>query len=121
MTRIMFATDFSERTDRALGRAVILARAYGALPEIVHVVDHDRPRRMADHEVNDARQLLGKLARSLKDLDDVSCSTQIMQDNPFAGTVKAVARLSLSFWPSGRIAGRACKMPLPAPRRLSQC
>ncbi len=72
MTRIMFATDFSERTDRALGRAVILARAYGALPEIVHVVDHDRPRRMADHKVNAARQLLGKLARSLKDLDDVS-------------------------------------------------
>lgn len=92
MKRIMFATDFSERSDRALRRAVILARAHDAVLEIVHVVDDDRPRRIVDHEVNDARQLLGELARSLKDLDGVSCSTQIVQDDPFAGIGKAVAK-----------------------------
>ena len=92
MKRIMFATDFSERSDRALRRAVILARAHDAVLEIVHVVDDDRPRRIVDHEVNDARQLLGELARSLKDLDGVSCRTQIVQDDPFAGIVKAVAK-----------------------------
>jgi nucleotide-binding universal stress UspA family protein len=92
MKEIMFATDFSERSDRALRRAVILARAHDAVLEIVHVVDDDRPRRIVDHEVNGARQLLGELARSLKDLDGVSCSTQIVQDDPFAGIVKAVAK-----------------------------
>jgi len=92
LKRIMFATDFSERSDRALRRAVILARAHDAVLEIVHVVDDDRPRRIVDHEANDARQLLGDLARSLKDLDGVSCSTQIVQDDPFAGIVKAVAK-----------------------------
>lgn len=92
MKRIMFATDFSERSDRALRRAVILARAHDAALEIVHVVDDDRPRRIVDHEVDDARQLLNELARSLKDLDGVSCSTQIVQDDPFAGIVKAVAK-----------------------------
>lgn len=92
MKRIMFATDFSERSDRALRRAVILARAHDAVLDIVHVVDDDRPRRIVDHAVNDARQLLGELARSLKDLDGVSCSTQIVQDDPFAGIVKAVAK-----------------------------
>lgn len=92
MKKIMFATDFSERSDRALRRAVILARAHDAVLEIVHVVDDDRPRRIVDHEVNDARQLLGELARTLKDLDGVSCSTQIVQDDPFAGIVKAVAK-----------------------------
>ena len=92
MKRIMFATDFSERSDRALRRAVILAKAHDAVLEIVHVVDDDRPRRIVDHEVNDARQLLGELARSLKDLDGVSCSTQIVQDDPFAGIVKVVAK-----------------------------
>lgn len=91
MKRIMFATDFSERSDRALRRAVILARAHDAVLEIVHVVDDDRPRWIVDHEVNDARQLLGELARSLKDLDGVSCSTQIVQDDPFSGIVKVVA------------------------------
>lgn len=43
MKKIMFATDFSERSDRALRRAVILARAHDAVLEIVHVVDDDRP------------------------------------------------------------------------------
>lgn len=92
MKRIMFATDFSERSDRALRRAVILARAHDAVLEIVHVVDDDRPRRIVDHEANDARQLLGELSRSLKDLDGVSCSTQIVQDDPFAGIGKAVGK-----------------------------
>ena len=92
MRGIMFATDFSERSDRALRRAVILARAHDAVLEIVHVVDDDRPRRIVDHEVSDARQLLGELARSLKDLDGISCSTRIVQEDPFAGIVKAVAK-----------------------------
>ncbi len=91
MHKIMLATDFSERSDRALRRAVLVARAHDAVLDIVHVVDDDRPRRIVDHEVNDARQLLAELARSLKDLDGVTCSTQIVQDDPFAGIVKAVA------------------------------
>lgn len=91
MQRIMLATDFSERSDRALRRAVILARAHDAVLDNVHVVDDDRPRRIVEHEVNDARQLLSELARSLKDMDGVSCSTQIVQAVPFAGIVKAAA------------------------------
>lgn len=92
MKNIMFATDFSERSDRALRRAVILARAHDAVLEIVHVVDDDRPRRIVDHEVNDARQLLREMARSLKELDGVSSNMQIVQNDPFAGIVKAVAK-----------------------------
>jgi len=94
MKRIMFATDFSERSDRALRRAVILAKAHDAALEIVHVVDDDRPRRIVDHEVNDARQILRDLSQGLKELDGVSNSTQIVQDDPFAGIVKAVAKAS---------------------------
>lgn len=91
MQRIMLATDFSERSDRALRRAVLLARAEGAALDLVHVVDDDRPRRIVDHEVNDARQLLGELARTLKDMDGVSCSSQVLLDDPFSGIVKAAA------------------------------
>jgi nucleotide-binding universal stress UspA family protein len=91
MQRIMLATDFSERSDRALRRAVILARQHGATLDILHIVDDDRPRRIVDHEVNDARQLLADLARSLKDLDGVACNTQVLLDDPFAGIVKATA------------------------------
>lgn len=94
MERIMLATDFSERSDRALRRAVILARQHGAALEIVHVVDDDRPRRIVDHEVGDAHQLLGALARTLKDMDGVVCTTEVLLDDPFAGIVKAAAKSS---------------------------
>jgi len=63
----------------------------------VHVVDDDRPRRIVDHEVNDARQLLSELARSLKDLEGGSCTMRIVQDDPFAGIVKAVAKATPDF------------------------
>jgi len=92
LRRIMLATDFSERSDRALRRAIILARAHDAVLDIVHVVDDDRPRRIVDHEVNDARQLLDELSRTLGAMDRVSCSTQVVQDAPFAGIVKAAAK-----------------------------
>lgn len=94
MQRIMLATDFSERSDRALRRAVILARRHGSAITVVHVVDDDRPRRIVDRDVNDARQLLGELARTLKDMDGVTCSTEVLLDDPFAGIVKAAARAS---------------------------
>ena len=41
MQRIMLATDFSERSDRALRRTVLLAKAHGAVLDLVHVVDDD--------------------------------------------------------------------------------
>ena len=89
MQRIMMATDSSERSARALRRAVILACRHGALLGVVHVVDDDRPRRIVDHEVGDARQLLGELARTLKEIDGVVCTTEVLLDDPFAGIVKA--------------------------------
>jgi len=92
MQRIMLATDFSERSDRALRRAVILARDHGAALDLVHVVDDDRPRRIVEHEVADTRLLLAELARSLTEHDGVTCSTQVLLDDPFAGIVTAVAK-----------------------------
>lgn len=94
MQRIMLATDFSERSDRALRRAVILARQHGAALKIVHVVDDDRPRRIVDHEVGDTRQLLAEQARTLKDMDRVVCTTEVLLDDPFAGIVKAAEKTS---------------------------
>ena len=90
MQTIMLATDFSERSDRALRRAVLLAREHGAAVDLVHVVDNDRPRRIVDHEAADARALLNDLAASLESMDGLSCRTQVRLANPFAGLAKAV-------------------------------
>lgn len=90
MQRIMLATDFSERSDRALRRAVLIARAHGAVLDLVHVVDDDRPRRIVDHDATDARTLLRELAQSLRSADGITCETDVVLSDPFAGIAKAV-------------------------------
>lgn len=92
MQRIMLATDFSERSDRALRRAVLLARAHGAVLDLVHVVDDDRPRRIVDHDATDARALLRELAQSLRSGDGITCETDVVLSDPFAGIITAVAQ-----------------------------
>lgn len=90
MQRIMLATDFSERSDRALRRAVFLARAHGAVLDLVHVVDDDRPRRIVDHEAVDARTLMRELSQSLRAADGIDCEMEIVLADPFSGIVQAV-------------------------------
>jgi nucleotide-binding universal stress UspA family protein len=89
MKRVMLATDFSERSDRALRRAALLARAHGAVLDLVHVVDDDRPRRIVEHEAVDARMLLRELSQSLQTEDGIVCETAILFGDPFDGIVKA--------------------------------
>lgn len=63
MKTIMVATDFSERSDRALRRATLLARQFEATMLLVHVVDDDQPRRIVDAERDEATKLLRQMTR----------------------------------------------------------
>ncbi len=94
MQTILLATDFSERSDRALRRAVLLGRESGACIHLLHVVDDDRPRRIVDRDANDARALLDELALTLREVDGVSCDTSVMQADPFDGIARAVSNIS---------------------------
>lgn len=89
MKEIMVATDFSERSDRALRRATLLARQSGASIELVHVVDDDQPRRFIDAERNEAENLLHQLAATLRDVDGVPCKTRVNLAAPFVGIAQA--------------------------------
>jgi len=89
MKKIMVATDFSERSDRALRRAVLLAKETDAGLELVHVVDTDRPRRFIDSEGAAADELLAELAGTLRRMDNVAAKTRIVMEDPFAGLVAA--------------------------------
>lgn len=90
MKAIMVATDFSERSDRALRRATLLARQFAAAIDLVHVVDADQPRRIVDSERDGAEALLSELAATLGAVDGVSCQTQVILSAPFAGVLQAV-------------------------------
>lgn len=56
MQKILMATDLSARSDRALERAVTLARELGAKLIIVHVVDEDLPATLADAQEKAAKR-----------------------------------------------------------------
>lgn len=89
MQRLLCATDFSERSDRALRRAVLVARAEDALLDLVHVVDDDRPRRLVDHEASDARALLRQQMATLGSLDGVKGEAHVILADPFEGIIRA--------------------------------
>lgn len=90
MKRLALATDFSERSDRALRRAVLLSRRSGAVIDLVHVIDDDRPRRIVEQEKHEAWLLLTELAGSLKSVDGVASTIRIELADPFAGILKSV-------------------------------
>lgn len=87
---VMVATDFSERSDRALRRATLIARETGAALSLVHVVDDDQPQRIIDAERDTALALLHEQTATLRRLDGVSSQGHVVLGTAFAGIVQSV-------------------------------
>ena len=90
MKSILVATDFSERSDRAIRRATLLAKQTGAALTLIHVVDDDQPGRIVDTEREVASRLLNEQTATLASVDGVSCTSRVVLESPFAGIVQAV-------------------------------
>ena len=86
MKLILAATDFSARSDRAIRRAALLARAHDARLMLLHVVDDDRPERLVAEEMATAQELLQKTAQSV--LSDVQSEAKVVLGDPFEGVAK---------------------------------
>ncbi|MCS6780448.1 MAG: universal stress protein [Geminicoccaceae bacterium] len=91
MRTILLATDFSTRSDRALRRAVLLARQLGAELLLVHVIDPDRPARLVEAERREAHALLAELADTLCGSDRIGCRFELRTGEPFEGVLAAAA------------------------------
>ncbi len=89
MKKIMVATDFSERSDRALRRATMLATEFEATIVLVHVVDDDQPQRIVDTEQSEAETLLQQTAATQREVDGVTCETRVILASSFAGIIQA--------------------------------
>lgn len=83
MKRIVVATDFSERSDRAIRRATLLARTFDAKVTLVHVVDDDQPQHLIDVSEQATRDLLEELVKSLREIDGLDCQFRIALGDPF--------------------------------------
>ncbi|HLT76008.1 MAG TPA: universal stress protein [Ferrovibrio sp.] len=82
MKTFLVATDFSERADRALRRATLLARQRGATITLVHVVDDDRPASLTDPEHARAAELAARQSRSVTETDGITCTSRIFLGDP---------------------------------------
>jgi nucleotide-binding universal stress UspA family protein len=86
---ILAATDFSSRSDRAIRRAVLLAKQHDASTVLVHVVDDDQPQRILRVEQMETSAVLEDMARTTREVDGVACHSKIVLGDPFEGIVKA--------------------------------
>lgn len=94
MKRILAATDFSVRSDRAIRRAVLLAKRSGASITLVHVVDDDKPERIVKAAHDAASTLLNEQVRSLRRVDGIDCHATIVLGDPFEGIAKATGQIA---------------------------
>jgi len=95
--RILVATDFSTRSDRAIRRATILAKTLGTSVSLVHVIDDDRPERLFEAERNKAQSLLDELVESLKQIDHVKSDAQVLLGEVSTAIAKANEDLQPEF------------------------
>jgi len=94
MQKILVATDFSERSDRALRRATLLGKQTGAKLWLVHAIDDDQPRRIIESEHAAAVRLLSEQAATLRDVDGVECTYQVILGEPADGISRATQDIS---------------------------
>lgn len=94
MHRILVATDFSTRSDRALRRGTLLARQFGCDIALVHVIDDDQPQRMVDAERREATALLDDLAATVRAADKLRCTATVTAGEPFKQVIATAEALS---------------------------
>ncbi|MFN7024694.1 MAG: universal stress protein [Pseudorhizobium sp.] len=92
MQQIMVATDFSERSDRAIRRATLLARQSGAAMTLVTAVDEDRPPRLVQEEKREAEALLRSMGATIQEMDFVDCKTEVVLAEPSQAIVSTAQR-----------------------------
>lgn len=89
--QIIAATDFSTRSQRAVRRAGLLARASDADLILLHVVDDDQPERIVDVESREALKYQNELIDSMTELRGVRCEPVVVAGDAFDGILR-VAR-----------------------------
>lgn len=88
IARILVATDFSPRSDRALRRGILLARQNATELLLTHVVDDDQPQRLIDVERREAAALLDELASTIRESDGIECQSHVAIGDAFEGIVR---------------------------------
>jgi nucleotide-binding universal stress UspA family protein len=91
--KILAATDFSTRSNRALRQAGLLAQASGAALAIVHVVDDDQPQALLEMERREAYAILHEQISVMPELQKATCNALVVTGSPFSGILDAATTM----------------------------
>lgn len=89
--KILAATDFSTRSNRALRQAGLLAQASSAGLAIVHVVDDDQPKPLVEMETLEAERILAEQISVMAELRGVDCRAIVVGGAPFTGILQTAS------------------------------
>jgi nucleotide-binding universal stress UspA family protein len=91
--KILAATDFSTRSNRALRQAGLLAQSGNASLHIVHVVDDDQPEDLVRIEKREAERLLGEQVDSVPELRGTHARAIVVAGDAFDGILRTAAEM----------------------------
>jgi len=94
MKKILVATDFSDRSRRAVERGATLAHDLGASLCVLNVIDDDQPEQLIDAEEREAKAILEKLSGTLDLLNGIDSVTRIEFGEPFLRIVETAQQIS---------------------------
>jgi len=87
--KILAATDFSTRSNRAVRQAGLLAQPEREPLHLLHVVDDDQPEELVRMETHEAERLLDEQADAMPELRGVECRPMVVAGSPFDGILRA--------------------------------
>jgi len=86
--RLLCATDLSSRSDRAMRRAAILARALAAELVLLSVVDDDRPELLLASERREVTVQLADQARGMPEMQGLKPRLRVEIGDPFDAIIR---------------------------------
>ena len=97
MDRLLLATDFSTRSDRALRRAALIADKIGAAITLLHVIDDDQPKYLIDRHHQAAAMLLEDAVKTIRQFDRVEADMNIMTGDVASSIVQVAEEIDAAM------------------------
>ncbi|MGB3046230.1 MAG: universal stress protein [Xanthobacteraceae bacterium] len=91
--KILAATDFSTRSNRALRQAALLAQSDDSLLFMVHVVDNDQPDDLVRMEQREAERILREQMGAMPEIRWTHARPMVIAGDPFDGILRAAAEI----------------------------
>jgi universal stress protein E len=98
MKKLLVATDLSSRAERALARAMRLAREHRAELRVLYVIEGDLPAHLAEAQRVEAERILAGRLQAMAGEAKVSSSVSLARGKPFAEILREGAS-----WPADLI------------------